>query len=78
MVTCFCVSRPLLVVVVVVSFTTVPSGCVVVVVLVVELVELVVTGEGGTTIGGAVFAEDEQPAIDPSRDIIDRPNPKTL
>jgi len=60
------VTRPLLVVVVVVSFTTVPSGWVVVVVvlLVVEL-ELVVTGDGGTTIGAGLVFDDEQPATQP-------------
>ena len=63
-VTCFCVIRPLVIVVVAVSFTTVPSGWVVVVVFVVEVVALVVTGEGGTTTGGAVL-DDEQPATDP-------------
>ncbi len=59
------VTRPLLVVVVVVSFTTVPSGWVVVVVLLVVELELVVTGEGGTTIGAGLVLDDEQPATQP-------------
>jgi hypothetical protein len=76
-VTCFWVIRPLVIVVVAVSFTTVPSGWVVVVVFVVEVVALVVTGEGGITTGGAVW-DDEQPAIDPQTAMITKPQPRTL
>ena len=64
-VTCFWMTRPLAVVVVVVSFTTVPLGWVVVLVFVVVEVWLVVTGEGGTTTGAGVGAEEEHPATNP-------------
>ena len=64
-------------VVVVVSLTTVPSGCVVVVVLVVDVVELVVTGEGGTATCGAGLAE-EQPAANPQRTVITKAEPASL
>lgn len=75
--TCFCITRPLLMVVVVVSFTTVPSGCVVVVVLVVDVVELVVTGDGGTATCGAGLA-DEQPAANTQRAIITKAKPASV